>query len=220
MTKTIVTQGASTWRKSAVQRRSRRSEMALARAARELLDERTYTEIRVDEVARRAGVSVGGFYARFHGKSALLHLADIDFLDACLDAFDRAVPEGFVGGPEEVFQSFVSVMVHQFQEHRRAILQAMRHAGPGDEKGFQERAAAFNRHVHGRLRRLLRRCEAEIQHPDPSTAANLAIFFASSAARDAVLRGSLAAYPVSLGPDDLVNEIVRAATLYLTGGVS
>ncbi len=214
------TAGASTWRRSAVQGRSRQSEMALARAARELLAERPYHDIRVEEVARRAGISVGGFYARFNGKSALLHLADIEFLDSCLDAFDEAVPEDFGGGPEEIFRSFVSVMVSKFKEHRHAFLQAMRHAGDGDATGFRERASAFNDHVHGRLRRLLGRYAADINHPEPHTAVNMAIFFASSAARDAVLRNSLAAYPVSIDQEGLANEIVLAATRYLTGGAS
>jgi AcrR family transcriptional regulator len=198
--------------------RSRRAERVLARAARELLAERPYTEIRVDDVARRAGISIGGFYGRFKRKSALLHLADIDFLDACLEAFDQAVPEDFPGTVEEILDCFVTVMVRQFTEHRQAIVQALRHADEGDEHGFRERARAFNDHVHGRLRRLLGRQAAGIHHRDPDTAVNMAIFFASSAARDAVLRGSLAAYPVNLSEEDLVSEIALAATRYLTGG--
>jgi AcrR family transcriptional regulator len=174
----------------------------------------------VEDVARRAGISIGGFYGRFKGKSALLHLADIDFLDACLEAFDRAVPEDFQGTLEETLHCFVSVMVGQFNEHRQAILQAYRHADDGDAQGFRERATEFNDHVHGRLRRLLSRHETGIHHRAPDTAINLAIFFASSAARDAVLRGSLAAYPVDLTEEDLVNEIALAATRYLTGGAS
>lgn len=192
----------------------------MARAARELLADHAYDEIRVDEVARRAGISVGGFYGRFKGKTALLHLADIDFLEACLQAFDRALPEDTTGPPEEIFRRFVSVLVEQFRTHRSAILQAMRFAGEGDATDFRERASLFNEHVHGRLRRLLRECSDDIDHPDPATAVNLAIFFASSVARDAILRGSLAAYPITIGEGDLVEEIVRAATRYLTGKTS
>jgi AcrR family transcriptional regulator len=182
------------------------------------LAERPYSEIRVEDVARRAGISVGGFYGRFRGKSALLHLADIDFLDACMEAFDEAVPEDLSSPATEIIQRFVSVMVEQFRIHRKAILQAMRFAGQRDASGFQERATLFNEHVHGRLRRLLGKHRNEIQHTDPDTAVNLAIFFASSAARDAVLRGSLAAYPITLNEEALVQEIVLAATRYLTRG--
>ncbi len=170
------------------------------------------------EVARRAGVSVGGFYARFRGKSALLHLADMDFLDACQTAFDRAVPDGSGGSVEDIFRKFITVMVDQFAVHRQALLQAMRHAEADDLAGFRERAAAFNAHVHGRIRRLMAEHRDQIGHDDPATAVNLAIFIASAAARDAVLRGSLAAYPVDLDRAGLVDHLVRSATRYLTGG--
>lgn len=212
--------GADPWRKQPVQGRSRQAEKSLARAARDLLAERPYSEIRVEEVSRRAGISVGGFYGRFRGKSALLHLADIDFLDECLLAFDAALPEAFSGTPEEILRSFVTVMVRQFRIHRKAILQAWRHADEGDAAGFRERADRFNDHVHGRVRRLLGEHREAILHQDPIRAINLAIFFTSSAARDSVIRGSLAAYPISLSEDDLIEEIVRSGTRYLAGGIS
>jgi AcrR family transcriptional regulator len=220
MTDPMQEPGAESWRKAPVQGRSKRAEKSLARAARDLLAERPYAEIRVEEVARRAGISVGGFYGRFRGKSALLHLADIDFLDECLWAFDQTLPEEFSGTLEEILHRFVTVMVQQFRIHKQGILQAWRHADQGDAMGFRERADRFNQHVHGRLRSLLGEHGQAIHHPVPDTAINLAIFFASSAARDAVIRGSLAAYPISITEEELIEEIVHAGTRYLSGGSS
>jgi AcrR family transcriptional regulator len=211
--------GVSGWRKSPAQGRSKKAERSLAKAARELLAERPYADIRVEEVARRAGVSVGGFYGRFRGKSALLHLADMDFLYACREAFDRAVPEDLAGTPKDIFSAFVSVMVEQFAAHRQAILQAWRHAEVGDAAGFRSRASEFNEHVHGRLRRLLKPFHPEIRNPDPATAVNMAIFLVSSAARDAVIRGSLSPHLVDLDECQLIEELVRSAVRYLTGEV-
>ncbi len=205
------------WRKTAIQSRSKATEKALSRAARELLNEKAFTDIRVDEVARNAGVSVGGFYARFKGKSALLHLADIDFLDACVEAFDEAVPEDFAGTLFELLRSFITVMVHQFSNHREAVLQIIRHAAEDDSGDFRRRTTEFNDHVHGRLRRIMSRNASSIAHPDPERAANLAIFIASASARDAVLRNSLSAYPIQLSEQDLVDELVLCSSLYLTG---
>ena len=189
MTTTPKHTDSSTWRKRPAQMRSRQAEASLTRAARELLSERSYAEVRVDDVAKRAGVSVGGFYARFRGKSALLHLSDIDFLEDCRSAFDQAVPDAFVGGLPELFDRFVGVMVDKFEEHRPSIQQAWRHTDPEDEEAFAERAMAFNAHVHGRLRRLIDERTGSIGHEAPALARNMAIFFASSAARDAVISG-------------------------------
>ncbi len=205
------------WRKTAIQSRSKETEKALSRAARDLLNEKSFTDIRVDEVARNAGMSVGGYYARFKGKSALLHLADIDFLDACVEAFDDAIPEDFAGNLSELLRSYITVMVHQFGNHREAILQIIQHAAEDDSSEFRRRATEFNDHVHGRLRRIMSRNVSSIAHPDPERAANMAIFIASASARDAVLRNSLRAYPIELSEQGLVDELVLCSSLYLTG---
>jgi len=208
------------WRKTATQSRSKETEKALSQSARRLLNKKSFTDIRVDEVARDAGISVGGYYARFKGKSALLHLADIDFLDKCLDAFDEAVPEYFTGDLSELLRSYISVMVHQFSTHREAMLQIVQHVAENDSGEFRQRATVFNEHVHGRLRRIMARNASLIAHPDPELAANMSIFIASASARDAVLRKSLEAYPIDLSENELVDELVRCAALYLTGQAS
>lgn len=206
------------WRKSARQARSKETENALARSARELLSSRSFSEIRVDEVARHAGVSVGGFYARFHGKNALLHLADIDFLDDCVAAFDYVIPEEFDGSLDDLLRAFITVMVHQFHKHRSTIVQAMKFADADASSDFRQRATEFNDYVHGRLRKIMARHSDEIPQPDPSIVINMTIFIASAAAREAVLKDALSAYPIELDTDGLINELVTNASLYLKGG--
>jgi AcrR family transcriptional regulator len=206
------------WLKDARQKRSRATEKALAVAARDLLSEKSYEEIRVGDVARAAGTSVGGFYARYSGKNALLHLADIDFLDECVLAFDRAVPPDFGGTLEELLRSFVRVMVLQFDRHRDTLVQALKHASEDDKSDFRRRATAFNNHVHGRLRTIMSRHTHRMVHENADVATNMAIFMASAAAREAVLRGALAAYPITLTLEELIDELAAGALAYLTGG--
>ncbi len=204
------------WRKKAVQSRSRSTEKALARAARELLDDKGFEQTRVDEVAQRAGTSVGGFYARFKGKSALLHLADIDFIDACLEAFDEAVPEDFDGDIFDLLRSYIRVMVFQFDKHRDSILQVLRHASEDESGEFRLRTTEFNNKIHGRMRKLLMLRKISIAHPDPEFAINMTLFMASAAAREAVLRNALHAYPVDISLEELIDVLVSSASLYLT----
>jgi AcrR family transcriptional regulator len=205
------------WRADARQARSRRTEVALSRAAQRLLAERPFEEITVEDLTRRAGVAVGTFYRRFRNKRALLHLADMGFIDDCLAAFDEAMSDERTRRKklEEIVRAYVTVMITSFRRHRGAILQVLRNADPADRAEYASRAKAFNDHVHGRFRELLRRHAASISHPDLETALNLAIFFASAAARDAVWRDSLRAYPIAVDDDRLVTEIVRAFLSYL-----
>src|SRR4026208_1757119 len=59
------------------QARSPQTAERITAAALELLEKKSFAEMSVTEIARRAGVSVGGFYARFPSKDALLRYFDL-----------------------------------------------------------------------------------------------------------------------------------------------
>jgi len=205
------------WRADATQARSRRTEAALARATAALMRERPFEAIKVADVARRARVAVGTVYRRFRDKGALLHLADTAFIDDCREAFDEALAERRVRRMtlKGIARTYIELMVRKFREHRAAIVQVQRNADLRDAPLYARRAAEFNAHVHGRFRSLLRERRREITHANLEIALNLAIFFASAAARDAIWRGSLRAYPVRVDDEGLVDELTRAFVAYL-----
>ena len=205
------------WLHEATQERSRRTERSLHLAALRLLAKRPFEEITVADIAAEAGVSVGGFYRRFRNKRAVLNLAEGDFLEDCLHAFDVVMSDEALAGEtlEVVARTYIGVMVRMFRQYRGAILQVMRNADPADAASFQERRRAFNEHVHGRFRDLLWERREVINHPDPQAAISMAIFFASSAARDAIWRNSLAEHGVELNDAELIEELVRGFVAYL-----
>jgi AcrR family transcriptional regulator len=217
MTPPSASRSSTAWRTAGVQERSRRTEAALARALSELSREQPFEDITVADIARRAGVAVGTVYRRFRNKRALLHLADTAFVDDCRDAFDEELSDERVAGLglEGVARAYIGLMIRKFRQHRTAVLQVQRNADPRDGAVYARRAAEFNAHVHGRFRDLLRQRRREIKHADLETALNLAIFFASAAARDAVWRQSLKAYPVQVDDERLVRELTHAFVAYL-----
>jgi hypothetical protein len=66
------------------------------------------------------------------------------------------------------------------------------------------------------MRALLGTHLAEIGGPDPMLRINLGLFFASAAAREAVLTRNLEVYPVTIADQQLADEIGRAFYSYLT----
>jgi AcrR family transcriptional regulator len=217
MTPPSASRSPTAWRTAGVQERSRRTEAALARALSELSREQPFEDVTVADIARRAGVAVGTVYRRFRNKRALLHLADTAFVDDCRDAFDEELSDERVAGLnlEGVARAYIGLMIRKFRQHRTAVLQVQRNADPRDAAVYARRAAEFNAHVHGRFRDLLRQRRREIKHADLETALNLAIFFASAAARDAIWRQSLKAYPVQVDDERLVRELTFAFVAYL-----
>ena len=205
------------WRTTAVQRRSKATEAALAQAVMELSKDQPFEDITVADVAKRAGVAVGTVYRRFRDKRALLHLADTAFVDDCRETFDREMADERVANLdlEGLARAYIDLMIRKFRQHRVAILQVTRNADPKDGAVYAKRAQEFNAHVHGRFRDLLRKRRREIKHPDFETALNLAIFFASAAARDAVWRQSLKAYPIHIDDARLIAELTHMFVAYL-----
>lgn len=67
------------WIRSPVQERSQKSLERILDATEEILEEKSFSEITVDEIVKKARSSVGVFYSRFPDKLALLHHLDERF---------------------------------------------------------------------------------------------------------------------------------------------
>jgi AcrR family transcriptional regulator len=199
------------------QSRSRATRDAIVTAGLALLSGRDFDQVSVAEIAARAGISVGGFYARFRSKDALLEAVAAEVIADCTAAIDRALaPARMIGATvDEVIRAYINTMIRKFREHRDPILMILRHA----RSGGPERQAAvrrFNNHVHGLLRGLLSDRRRDIAHPDPDLAVNMGLFLVSAAAREGVLGDNLRAYPVRITDDLLVTELTRVYVAYLS----
>ena len=95
------------------QARSRRSYHRLLEAAAELLADRPYHEITIDEIAERAGYTKGAFYARFDSKAALLRHLVARLTKGALDAWaEFLAPARWSGASaEEIAEAFVHRLV-------------------------------------------------------------------------------------------------------------
>ena len=80
------------------QPRSERTQERLLRAAEKLILEKGLADASVPEIARRAGSSVGGFYARFPDKDALLRALEERFFARDARARGEAGRRGALGG--------------------------------------------------------------------------------------------------------------------------
>jgi AcrR family transcriptional regulator len=196
------------------QQRAERTSEAVALAALAALQDRDYEQISVAELAKRAGISVGGFYARYRSKEALLPVLAAHVLDDCRVALDKALEATADGTIEEIVAAYASTMVKKFRQHRHAAIQLRRHARGGDRR-VATAIREFNDHVHERIRSLLRNRRGDIGHRDPDLAIEFGLFAASASAREAVLADSLQVYEVAIDDRQLIAEITRAWVNYL-----
>lgn len=197
------------------QARSARTLQGILLAARKLLIKKDFEDISVAEIVRAARCSVGGFYARFSNKEAMLLVLEERLMIRVAEELEaelqQAEAEG--GGIPELVSVYVRTMVARFREHR-PILQAVVRRNQHPNRVLPH-TRSFNTRVHNALlERILARRD-QITHSDPESAAVLGLFFASASARDAVLGEKLEIYRHRIDDDDLATELIRAYLAFL-----
>ncbi len=199
------------------QARSQATRERIVGAAVELLERKPLEEISVAEIARRAGISVGGFYARFASRDALFHTFENGFFERILADADRVLdPRRWEGRRiPEIIEAYIRMAVTVFRKHEGILRQvAVRSRGRSDPK-FRERINRLNQHLHDRFRVLLHARSAEISHPDPRVAIDLGLTFVSAAMRETILFSHMCQHLARLSDDALVEELTHAYCAFL-----
>ncbi|HEU0051904.1 MAG TPA: helix-turn-helix domain-containing protein [Longimicrobium sp.] len=201
------------------QARSRDTEERIVRAVTELLDERPLDELSVAEIAARAGVSVGGFYARFAGKEeVLLRISYESYVAKSLaDAARVLAPERWEGaGLAPIVEAYCRMMIDSAREHMPVVRELVTRSRNDPTAMFSIAAYdRFSEGVHEPFRRLVRARFGEVRHPDPERALRIGFFLVASALREAVFSPHMRPALGEVGEDELVTELTRLFCGYL-----
>lgn len=203
------------------QARSRDTLDRIVRAARKLLQTKTFDDISVTEITRRARSSVGSFYSRFPDKAALLDYLDEQYArDVIAEAGRLSEANRFVGNHlAERVRLLVTFMLdlHARQPGllRTLILEARRERGGP----FGDRTRRMNATIPILIDRLLE-CREEIGHPEPERAMYLGLLMVFSAIREITLFPEGLAEFVDYEDEQLVGELTDAYLAYLRANPS
>ena len=197
------------------QARSERTLYRILDAAEVLIAERGLAGLSIPEVARRAGSSVGGFYARLHDKNELLRALEERFfqeVSARLEALaderrwrDAAVTEIVAAAVDEL----VSVT-----EQRRELIRAFLFRATQDSK-IRDHAIEFRRLTGVRMGALLLARGPIASHPEPAVAVDLSVQAAFALMQQHVLFDGTWAGGRSLSGAELRREITHLVLAYV-----
>jgi AcrR family transcriptional regulator len=196
--------------------RQARSHLTLGRildAAEGLLAEKRWEDTSVAEIAKRAGSSVGAFYARFRDKEALLSALHERFVEEARATADLAMSEErwAKASISEIVRELVAFQV-RIQDQRQGLMRAIALRAT-ESPAFQARGLSVGRHIEELFTRLVVARRHEILHPIPV----LAAAFASRLIAGVMLQRLL--FPVGAAIDapgaSLVEELTHAALAYL-----
>ena len=198
-----------------LQSRSRKSLERVLIAGKELLEEKGWEGFTVQEVSRRAKVSIGSIYARAPSKEALLlAVYDRALVDITADnerLQDDSRWEGLE--PRELIIEAVREVAEAMLRHQR-ILAVFMNRSPVDPV-IRARAFEQIQRLAARWEDLMRRHATAVTHPDPELAIEIAFRMVFATVQRRVQFGpDFGAYrPVS--DETLADEVGRAIAAYL-----
>lgn len=195
-----------------------RSEQTLRRlldAAEALIEEKGAADASIPEIVRRAGSSVGGFYARFRDKDALYRALEERFFREIYQRLDEiSSPERWQGASlAEIVRPSVQELVTIFRE-RAALIRCFLVRAANHAATFED-GIRFRREVGARFAALAAGRRHEIRHPEPELAVELGVQLAFGLMQQAVVLGEVRAGGRVLGDPELVDEITRNFVSYL-----
>lgn len=199
------------------QARSRRTAERIVAAAVDLLGEKGFEEMSVAEIAGRAGVSIGGFYARFPGKDALLQYLHGTVIGGVLErARGLLSKEAAVGlGAGQVIDCYVAMAVEGFRRHRDVLRQISLRSRTSSDPAFRRRILELNIELHDLFRARLYERLAEMGHADPRRAIDIALTAISATMREYLLFGDLRPQFDPIEDGRLVAELTELSCAYL-----
>lgn len=195
-----------------------RSEQTLRRlldAAETLIVEKGHRAVSIEEIARRADSSVGGFYARFRDKNELLRaLEERHFLELTERVARLADANRWADAETAaIVEAAVAELVGITRERRHIIAAFL--ANALEDPVLLEGGLRFRRSVEERLTALFLTRRDEMTHPDPPLAIALAIQTAFAIMQQHVLIEETRAQGRALGDDELQRELTTLVLRYL-----
>lgn len=197
------------------QARSEETLRRLLNAAHELIIEKGHRAVSIPDIARRAGSSVGGFYARFRDKNELLRaLEERHFLELSERVERLADPVRWAGADTAaIVEAAVAELVAITREKRPIIAAFL--ANALEDPILLEGGLRFRRSVEEKLSALFLSRREEMTHPEPGLAIELAIQTAFAIMQQHVLIEETRAQGRALGDDELRREITTLVLRYV-----
>ncbi len=149
------------------QHRSRRTLQRIARAALELIGQNGVEGTTVGAIARRAGSSVGSFYARFDGKGDLLLYLDERIWETVEQRWIEALADGLADRPIDQLVWGLARLYADLGLVHRGARDAIHRALRGPDAGPSEAAVRTRERIREDSKRLLLAKSHTMTHANP-----------------------------------------------------
>lgn len=197
-----------------LQRRSQESLERVLQAGLDLLQQEGFDGFTLQEVSRRAGVSIGSIYARVPSREALI----MAIYERAMAWTDEQAPIVRAAGredltPRERVEAIVTDMASMMLDHGEILRVFMREAPMNPD--IWQRGAEKSRDTARAFERAVLERREDIAHPDPELAADVAFRMIYCTIARRITHGPKFESPRPLSDKKLVRELARAVSDYL-----
>jgi AcrR family transcriptional regulator len=197
------------------QRRSQQSLERVLEASIRLLEESGFDAFTIQDVSQRADVSVGAIYARFGNKESLLRAVHRHAMESIGAEHDAVAAVD--GRPHESVRDVIAGAVRTVAAIFRTnedLLRAFMHLGAVDDE-IARRGSDSSTDLARQFEETVLHHRAEITHPDPKKAVDVAFRMTYCTFARQVMYGPTFESDREISWDDLVEEVGAACAAYL-----
>ena len=208
------------WVKPPQQARSKKTLEKVLDAAEDVIKERGVGGLTVSEVVRRAGSSVGAFYARFADKEGLLAtLHERNCAEALATAELALDPARWESADiASIIEEVIRFVAAQTRERLGLVLAFL--AMAATDVSYAKRRAALQSTIGGLLGALLLVHGDEISHPDPQVAADITVRMVLCTLECSALERRPPSAEQDKSDEALAHEISRAVVAFIGAPMS
>jgi AcrR family transcriptional regulator len=197
-----------------LQRRSQESLERVLQAGMEVLQEQGFEGFTLQEVSRRAGVSIGSIYARVASREALI-MAIYERAMAWTaqnEQLERDASRDDLS-PRERIETIITDMANDMLGHADVLRVFMRQAPLNPD--IWQRGAEKSHETAKIVERAILEQREDINHPEPELAVDVAWRMVYSAIARRITHGPKFESPRAISDRKLVRELARAVADYL-----
>jgi AcrR family transcriptional regulator len=208
------------WVKPPQQARSKKTLEKVLDAAEDVIKERGVAGLTVSEVVRRAGSSVGAFYARFADKEGLLAtLHERNCAEALATAELALDPARWQSADiASILEEVVKFTAAQTRERLGLVLAFV--ALAATDVSYARRRAILQQKIGALLGALLLARSDEISHPDPRLAGDIAVRMVLGTLESDALERRQSSTESARADEILAHEVARAIGAFIGAPMS
>ncbi len=202
------------------QSRSQQTLRRILQSSTALIAEQSYDEVTIAEIAKRAEISVGGFYSRFQNKEALLSVLQERLGQETQSRINAALAkEWSVTSLYDLLHFIVSNNAELYEKYRGVLTVIHLRTRVLDPRGEDGTRRTYNRKLVAQLETLLLMKRDQIQHRRPRVAIRTAIACMTSMLRDAIVFNDTDLYPVPRNRKIITRHVAKVMHQYLAAAV-